>query len=56
MFEKKVKKEKNHDLSLQPRTCSHPINAHPTSQIIFLFGGSFCEQQLVLGKRSNTAK
>jgi len=32
MFEKKVKEEKKkkiHDLNLQPRTCSHPINARP---------------------------
>jgi len=27
MFEKKVKEEKIHDLNLQPRICSHPINA-----------------------------
>ena len=27
MFEKKVEEEKIHDLNLQPRTCSHPINA-----------------------------
>ena len=52
MFEKQVKEEKIHDLNLQPRTCSHPINARTLTgvcQAVRIFSSCIFQESISIG-------